>query len=47
MSTLSQQAEVRVAARALAKAGFVHAYGHCSLRLDAEHFLCVPPSPWG
>ncbi|WLD65499.1 class II aldolase/adducin family protein [Pseudomonas sp. OVF7] len=47
MSALSQQAEVRVAARALAKAGFVHAYGHCSLRLDAEHFLVCAAKPMG
>lgn len=47
MSTASQQAEVRVVARALAKAGFVHAYGHCSLRLDAEHFLVCAAKPMG
>lgn len=47
MSTLSQQAEVRVAARALAKAGFVHAYGHCSRRLDAKHFLVCAAKPMG
>lgn len=47
MTTLSQQAEVRVAARALARAGFVHAYGHCSLRLDADRFLVCAAKPMG
>ncbi|MGY4640995.1 class II aldolase/adducin family protein [Pseudomonas sp. TE24901] len=47
MSRVSQEAEVRVAARALANAGFVHAYGHCSLRLDAEHFLVCAAKPMG
>lgn len=47
MSTASQQAQVRVAARALANAGFVHAYGHCSQRLDAEHFLVCAAKPMG
>ncbi|MGY2292477.1 class II aldolase/adducin family protein [Pseudomonas sp. SDO528_S397] len=47
MSTASQQAQVRIAARALAYAGFVHAYGHCSQRLDAEHFLVCAAKPMG
>lgn len=38
---------VRVAARALARAGLVHAYGHCSLRIDADHFIVSPPKPLG
>lgn len=38
---------IRLAARALARAGLVHAYGHCSLRLDAEHFIVSPPRPLG
>lgn len=38
---------VRLAARALARAGLVHAYGHCSLRLDSERFLVCPPEPMG
>ena len=38
---------VRVAARALARAGLVHAYGHCSARLDAERFLVCPAMPMG
>ena len=38
---------VRVAARALARAGLVHAYGHCSVRLDAHHFLVSPAKPLG
>ncbi len=35
----------RVAARALGRAGLVHAYGHCSARVDAERFLVCPPVP--
>jgi len=43
----AQQRQVRVAARALAKAGLVHAYGHCSMRLDADHFLVCAALPMG
>ncbi len=38
---------VRLAARALARAGLVHAYGHCSARIDAGRFLVCPPEPMG
>jgi HCOMODA/2-hydroxy-3-carboxy-muconic semialdehyde decarboxylase len=38
---------VRLAARALARAGLVHAYGHCSARIDADRFLVCPPEPMG
>lgn len=38
---------VRVAARALARAGLVHAYGHCSARIDEESFLVSPAVPLG
>ncbi len=38
---------IRVAARALAKAGLVHAYGHCSARLGEHQFLVSPPKPLG
>ena len=38
---------VRAAARALAKAGLVHAYGHCSARLGDDRFLVSPPKPLG
>lgn len=38
---------VRVAARALARAGLVHAYGHCSARINAERFLVCPAMPMG
>ncbi|WGS53288.1 class II aldolase/adducin family protein [Paraburkholderia sp. D15] len=38
---------VRVAARALARAGLVHAYGHCSVRLDAARFLVCAARPMG
>lgn len=42
-----QQETVRQAARALARAGLVHAYGHCSLRLDRTHFLVCAAIPMG
>jgi len=42
-----QEALVRQAGRALARHGLVHAYGHCSLRLDARHFLVSPAKPLG
>jgi len=38
-------ATVRIAARALGRAGLVHAYGHCSARADAETFLVCPARP--
>jgi len=38
---------IRVAARALARANLVHAYGHCSLRIDPELFIVTPPKPLG
>ena len=39
--------DVRVAARALARAGLVHAYGHCSARIDSKQFLVTPAKPLG
>ena len=38
---------VRRAARALGRHGLVHAYGHCSQRLDADHFLVCKAKPMG
>lgn len=38
---------LRVAARSLARAGLVHAYGHCSIRTEADRFLVCPPMPMG
>ncbi len=38
---------VRMAGRALARAGLVHAYGHCSQRLDKDHFLVSAAKPMG
>lgn len=38
---------VRMAGRALARHGMVHAYGHCSARIDADTFLVSPPRPLG
>jgi HCOMODA/2-hydroxy-3-carboxy-muconic semialdehyde decarboxylase len=42
-----QEILVQKAARALGRAGLVHAYGHCSLRLDTEHFLVCAALPMG
>lgn len=42
-----QEQLVQQAARALAGAGLVHAYGHCSLRVDAQHFLVCAAMPMG
>ncbi|MGC7837717.1 class II aldolase/adducin family protein [Pseudomonas wayambapalatensis] len=47
LASEAQQRQVRMAARALGRAGLAHAYGHCSLRLDAEHFLVCAARPMG
>jgi HCOMODA/2-hydroxy-3-carboxy-muconic semialdehyde decarboxylase len=39
--------EVRIAARALARGHLVHAYGHCSARLNADTFLVCASKPMG
>jgi HCOMODA/2-hydroxy-3-carboxy-muconic semialdehyde decarboxylase len=36
---------MRLAARALARNGLAHAYGHVSIRIDDGHFLVSPPQP--
>lgn len=41
------QRQLRIAARALSRHGLVHAYGHCSVRLDDHHFLVCAPRPMG
>ncbi len=38
---------VQLAAHALARAGLVHAYGHCSSRLDDSRFLVCAAGPMG
>lgn len=43
LATLSQR--IRVACRAVGRAGLSHAYGHCSARLDAQSFLVSPAKP--
>jgi HCOMODA/2-hydroxy-3-carboxy-muconic semialdehyde decarboxylase len=43
--TAAQQLLVQQAARALGNAGLVHAYGHCSMRLDASYFLVCAAKP--
>ncbi|MFG0393037.1 class II aldolase/adducin family protein [Pseudomonas sp. zbq_4] len=45
--TQQNQVELRMAARALGRAGLAHAYGHCSVRLDADHFLVCAAKPMG
>lgn len=42
---LNSEAEllVRRAAAALDRAGLVHAYGHCSARIDEDHFMVSAP----
>lgn len=39
--------ELRLAARALARGHLVHAYGHCSVRIDTGAFLVCAPKPMG
>jgi HCOMODA/2-hydroxy-3-carboxy-muconic semialdehyde decarboxylase len=36
---------ITVASRAVGRAGLSHAYGHCSARIDASHFLVSPAKP--
>lgn len=43
----AEQRLVRRAARALARTGLVHAYGHCSTRLSADYFLVNAAKPMG
>ncbi|MEY2942511.1 MAG: hypothetical protein RLY97_525 [Pseudomonadota bacterium] len=43
--TAEQQRIVQQAARGLGRAGLVHAFGHCSIRLDTRHFLVCAPRP--
>ncbi len=38
---------IRQGARALARAGLVHAYGHCSLRISDDEFIVSPAKPLG
>lgn len=46
-TTEAAQRLVRRAARALGRNGLAHAYGHCSVRLDAEHMLVCAAQPMG
>mgnify|MGYP001600217852 CR=1 FL=1 len=45
--TTESQRELRLAARGLARGNLVHAYGHCSTRLDAWSFLVCAAKPMG
>jgi HCOMODA/2-hydroxy-3-carboxy-muconic semialdehyde decarboxylase len=47
LASPAQQQLVRQAAHGLSRAGLVHAYGHCSLRLDDSSFLVCAPVPMG
>lgn len=50
MTTLASemlQRRVRVAARALGRHGLVQAWGHCSARIDEQHFLVCASRPMG
>jgi HCOMODA/2-hydroxy-3-carboxy-muconic semialdehyde decarboxylase len=47
INSSAAESRIRVAARTLAKAGLVHAYGHCSARLEEHRFLVSPPKPLG
>ncbi|GGY90373.1 class II aldolase/adducin family protein [Novosphingobium colocasiae] len=38
---------VRMAARALGRNGLAHAYGHCSMRIDADSFMVCAALPMG
>jgi HCOMODA/2-hydroxy-3-carboxy-muconic semialdehyde decarboxylase len=38
---------MRLAARAMARHGLAHAYGHVSVRIDDRRFLASPPQPLG
>jgi len=44
---MDDAARIRLAARALSRAGLVHAYGHCSQRIDSDHFMVSPAKPLG
>lgn len=46
-ATAEHQQIVQQAARALANAGLVHAFGHCSVRLDDRNFLVCAARPLG
>ena len=43
----TRERTIRLAARALGRHGLVHAYGHCSVRIDTDSFLVAPPRPLG
>ena len=42
-----RERELRMVARALGRHGLAHAYGHCSVRLDARSFLVCAAQPMG
>jgi HCOMODA/2-hydroxy-3-carboxy-muconic semialdehyde decarboxylase len=42
---VSLEQRIRVACRAVARAGLSHAYGHCSARVDLREFFVSPAKP--
>lgn len=38
---------LRIASRAVGRAGLAHAYGHCSLRIDETRYMVSPSKPLG
>ncbi len=44
---MTTEVKLRMAARALGRAGLAHAYGHCSVRLSEAEFLVCAPVPMG
>jgi HCOMODA/2-hydroxy-3-carboxy-muconic semialdehyde decarboxylase len=46
-ASADQEHLVQQGARALGRSGLVHAYGHCSLKLDVDHFLVCASRPMG
>lgn len=42
---MSLEKRIRLACRAVARAGLAHAYGHCSARLGSDEFLVSPAKP--
>ncbi|PZU51241.1 MAG: class II aldolase [Sphingomonas sp.] len=44
---MNNETRLRIASRAIGRAGLAHAYGHCSLRLDERRYLVSPSKPLG
>ena len=46
-ASAEMERQLRMAARAFGRHGLAHAYGHCSVRLDAHRFLVCAALPMG